>query len=34
MSIPWKKTTAEIFRWRVGQSGEDIAQKFEDRETT
>jgi len=34
MSIPWEKTTAEIFRWRVGRSGEDIAQKFEDRETT
>ncbi len=34
MLIPWEKTTAEIFRWRVQQSGSKVAQKFEDRETT
>jgi len=34
MDIPYEKTIAEIFRWRVGQSGEDIAQKFQDNETT
>ena len=34
MEIPYEKTMVEIFRWRVEKSGEQIAHKFEDKETT
>ena len=34
MKIPYEKTMVEIFRWRVEKSGEQIAHKFEDKETT
>ena len=34
MEIPYEKTMVEIFRWRVEKSGEKIAHKFEDKETT
>ena len=34
MEIPYEKTMVEIFRWRVEKSGEQIAHKFEDNETT
>ena len=34
MEIPYEKTMVEIFRWRVDRSGNDIAHKFEEKETT
>ena len=34
MEIPYEKTLADLFRWRVSVSGDDIAHKFIDNETT
>ena len=34
MEIPYEKTLADLFRWRVAESGEDVAHKFIDKETT
>ena len=34
MDIPYEKTMVEIFRWRVNKSGDEIAHKFEEKETT
>ena len=34
MDIPYEKTIADLFRWRVAESGDDIAHKFLDKETT
>ena len=34
MEIPYEKTVADLFRWRVSESGDDIAHKFQDTETT
>ena len=34
MEIPYEKTMVEIFRWIVDRSGNDIAHKFEEKETT
>ena len=34
MDIPYEKTLADLFRWRVAESGEDVAHKFIDKETT
>ena len=34
MEIPYEKTMVEIFRWRVDRSGNDVAHKFEEKETT
>ena len=34
MEIPYSKTLVDLFRWRVSQSGEKVAQKFLDSETT
>ena len=34
MKIPYEKTIADLFRWRVSQSGNDVAHKFLDKETT
>ena len=34
MEIPYEKTMVEIFRWRIEKSGNDIAHKFEEKETT
>ena len=34
MEIPYEKTIADLFRWRVSESGEDVAHKFIDTETT
>ena len=34
MEIPYEKTLADLFRWRVSVSGDDIAHKFLDNETT
>ena len=34
MEIPYEKTIADLFRWRVENSGEDVAHKFLDSETT
>ena len=28
MEIPYEKTLADLFRWRVAESGEDVAHKF------
>ena len=34
MEIPYEKTLADLFRWRVAESGGDVAHKFIDKETT
>ena len=34
MEIPYSKTLVDLFRWRVSQSGGEVAQKFLDAETT
>ena len=34
MEIPYEKTMVEIFRWRVNKSGNNVAHKFEEKETT
>ena len=34
MDIPYEKTIADLFRWRVAESGDDIAHKFLDKETS
>jgi len=34
MEIPYNKTLVDLFRWRVSQSGNEVAQKFLDSETT
>ena len=34
MEIPYEKTIADLFRWRVSESGDEIAHKFLDSETT
>ena len=34
MDIPYEKTMVEIFRWRVNKSRDEIAHKFEEKETT
>ena len=34
MEIPYEKTIADLFRWRVSESGDEIAHKFLDTETT
>ena len=34
MNIPYDKTIADLFRWRVSNSGDMIAHKFLDNETT
>ena len=34
MEIPYNKTVADLFRWRVSKSGGEIAHKFIDAETT
>ena len=34
MEIPYSKTLVDLFRWRVSQSGDEVAQKFLDSETT
>lgn len=34
MNIPYDKTIADLFRWRVSQSGDMAAHKFQDNETT
>ena len=33
MEIPYEKTMVEIFRWRVNKSGNNVAHKFEEKET-
>ena len=34
MEIPYNKTLVDLFRWRVSQSGDEVAQKFLNTETT
>ena len=34
MDIPYEKTLANLFRWRVANSGDKVAHKFHDAETT
>ena len=34
MEIPYEKTLSDLFRWRVSVSGDDVAYKFLDNETT